>query len=79
MNNSYLSKGRRIFKISPKNEEQYKEKKKFRFLFWGRIFFLNYFFCLSYFVYALFLKGHGHQGIFSLVKGTLCGNCKFLL
>ena len=30
-------------------------------------------------LYALFLKGQGHQGIFSLVKGTLWGNCKFLL
>ena len=26
-----------------------------------------------------FFKGQGHQGIFSLVKGTLWGNCKFLL
>ena len=26
-----------------------------------------------------FLKGQGHQGIVSLVKGTLWGNCKFLL
>ena len=25
------------------------------------------------------LKGQGHQGIFFLVKGTLWGNCKFLL
>ena len=25
-------------------------------------------------LYALFLKGQGHQGIFSLVKGTLWGN-----
>ena len=25
-----------------------------------------------------FMKGLGHQGIFSLVKGTLWGNCKFL-
>ena len=30
-------------------------------------------------MYASFLKGQGHQGIFSLVKGTLWGNCKFLL
>ena len=35
--------------------------------------------------YASFLRGarsgafQGHQGIFSLVKGTLWGNCKFLL
>ena len=26
-----------------------------------------------------FLKGYGHQGILSLVKGTLRGNCEFLL
>ena len=26
-----------------------------------------------------FLKGQRHQGIFSLVKGTLAGDCKFLL
>ena len=30
-------------------------------------------------LYASFLKGQGHQGIFSLVKGALWGNCKFLL
>ena len=30
-------------------------------------------------LYASFLKGQGHQGIFSLAKGTLGGNCKFLL
>ena len=30
-------------------------------------------------LYAWFLKGQGHQGIFSLAKGTLWGNCKFLL
>ena len=30
-------------------------------------------------LYALFLKGQGHQGIFSLAKGTLWGNCEFLL
>ena len=30
-------------------------------------------------LYASFLKGQGHQGIFSLAKGTLWGNCKFLL
>ena len=30
-------------------------------------------------LHALFLKGQGHQGIFSLVKGTLWGNCQFLL
>ena len=30
-------------------------------------------------VYASFLKGQGHQVIFSLGKGTLLGNCKFLL
>ena len=29
-------------------------------------------------LYASFLKGQGHQGIFCLVKGTLCGNCQFL-
>ena len=29
--------------------------------------------------YASFLKGQGHQGSFSLLKSTLCGNCKFLL
>ena len=28
---------------------------------------------------ASFLKGQGHQGIFSLVKATLWGNCEFLL
>ena len=30
-------------------------------------------------MYASFSKGQGHQGIFSSVKGTLSGNCKFLL
>ena len=30
-------------------------------------------------LYASFLKGQGHQDIFSLVKGTLLDNCKFLL
>ena len=30
-------------------------------------------------LYALFLKEQGHQGIFSLVKGTLRENCKYLL
>ena len=30
-------------------------------------------------LYASFLKGQGHQGISSFVKGTLWGNCKFLL
>ena len=30
-------------------------------------------------LYASFLKWQGHQGIFSLVKDTLWGNCKFLL
>ena len=30
-------------------------------------------------LYASFLKGQGHQGIFSLAKGTLWGNCKLLL
>ena len=33
----------------------------------------------AYIVYASFFKGQGHQGIFSLVKGTLWGNCKILL
>ena len=28
-------------------------------------------------LYASFLKGQGHQGIFSVAKGTLWGNCKF--
>ena len=30
-------------------------------------------------LYASFLKGLGRQSIFCLVKGTLWGNCKFLL
>ena len=30
-------------------------------------------------LYASFLKGQGHQGIFFLVKGTLWWNCKFVL
>ena len=30
-------------------------------------------------LYASFLKGQGHQGIFFSVKGTLWWNCKFLL
>ena len=30
-------------------------------------------------LYASFLKGQEHQGIFSLVKGTLWGNCKYIL
>ena len=29
-------------------------------------------------LYASFLKGQEHQGISSLVRGTLLGNCKFL-
>ena len=30
-------------------------------------------------LYASLLKGQGNQGIFSLAKGTLWGNCEFLL
>ena len=30
-------------------------------------------------MYASFSKGQGHRGIFSLVKGTLVGNSKFVL
>ena len=30
-------------------------------------------------VYASLLKGQGHRGIFSLVKGTLWGNRKLLI
>ena len=70
MNNSYLSKGRRIFKISPKNEEQYKEKKKIPLPFLGphsfyKLFFLSFLFCVC-FVFERawaprhFLLGKGH-------------------
>ena len=40
---------------------------------------MKYHACKCSMMYASFLKGQGHKGIFSLVKGTLLGNCKSIL
>ena len=55
----------------------YRKKNTPTFFKWN--FHMSFYCTCTWGLYALFLKGQGHHGIFPSSKGKLWGNCKFLL